>query len=76
VPADLSIVGCDDIPEAAAVHPSLTTVRQPLSEIGRVAAMLLHEQIVGPGSASRGTQLSAQLVVRETTAAVPVRGAA
>jgi LacI family transcriptional regulator len=71
VPADLSIVGCDDVPEATAVHPSLTTVRQPLSEIGRAAARLLHEQITRPGTTTHGTRVGAQLVVRETTAAAP-----
>lgn len=67
VPSEVSIVGCDDIPEAASVHPSLTTVRQPLSEIGRRAARLLHEQITRPG-----TRIGAQLVVRESTAPAPV----
>ena len=71
VPADVSIVGWDDIPEAASVHPRLTTVRQPLSEIGRAAARLLHEQITRPGTVTSGTRLGAQLVVRETTAPAP-----
>lgn len=71
VPAELSIVGCDDIPEAASVHPSLTTVRQPLSEIGRNAARLLHQQITRPGTVATGTRIGAQLVVRETTAPAP-----
>jgi LacI family transcriptional regulator len=72
VPAEVSIVGCDDIPEAASVHPSLTTVRQPLSEIGRHAARLLHEQITRPGTTATGTRIGAQLVVRESTAPAPV----
>jgi DNA-binding LacI/PurR family transcriptional regulator len=38
VPRDVSIVGFDDIPSAATVHPGLTTVRQPLYEMGRIAA--------------------------------------
>lgn len=72
VPSEVSIVGCDDIPEAASVHPSLTTVRQPLSEIGRHAARLLHEQITRPGTTATGTRIGAQLVVRESTAPAPV----
>jgi DNA-binding LacI/PurR family transcriptional regulator len=38
VPRDVSIIGFDDIPSAATVHPGLTTVRQPLYEMGRTAA--------------------------------------
>lgn len=72
VPTELSIVGCDDIPEAAVTRPGLTTVRQPLSGIGRTAARLLHEQITAPGTATPVRRLGGELVVRETTAPVPV----
>lgn len=41
VPRDVSIVGFDDIPGAATIRPALTTVRQPLAEMGRTAAMTL-----------------------------------
>ena len=41
VPHDVSIIGFDDIPSAATVHPALTTVRQPLYQMGRVAAVNL-----------------------------------
>lgn len=41
VPREVSIVGFDDIPSAATVHPALTTVRQPLYEMGRAAAVNL-----------------------------------
>jgi DNA-binding LacI/PurR family transcriptional regulator len=41
VPRDVSVVGFDDIPSAATVHPALTTVRQPLYEMGRTAAQKL-----------------------------------
>lgn len=41
VPRDVSIVGFDDISSAATVHPALTTVRQPLNEMGRIAAVNL-----------------------------------
>lgn len=65
------MVGCDDIPEATAVHPSLTTVRQPLREIGRTAARLLHEQITHAATAPARARLGAELVVRESTAPAP-----
>jgi DNA-binding LacI/PurR family transcriptional regulator len=38
VPRDVSVIGFDDIPSAATVHPALTTVRQPLFEMGQAAA--------------------------------------
>jgi DNA-binding LacI/PurR family transcriptional regulator len=41
VPRDVSVVGFDDIPSAATMHPSLTTVRQPLREMGQSAAATL-----------------------------------
>lgn len=41
VPRDVSIVGFDDIPSAATIRPALTTVRQPLVEMGRTAAITL-----------------------------------
>lgn len=45
VPGQLSIVGFDDAPAAALVTPPLTTIRQPLSEIGQRAAELLIEKL-------------------------------
>lgn len=69
VPRDLSVVGFDDIDAAAAVTPSLTTVRQPLLEKGRVAGrLILGQQAPPPGDAFL---LPTELVVRASTA--PVR---
>ena len=45
VPGDLSVVGFDDTAEAAIAVPALTTVRQPLAELGRTAVSLLLRQI-------------------------------
>ena len=47
VPQDLSIVGFDDLPVARWVSPPLTTVRQPLAEMGRTAAAMLGDLIEG-----------------------------
>jgi DNA-binding LacI/PurR family transcriptional regulator len=63
VPRDLSVVGFDDIPEAAAASPPLTTVRQPIVEKGRRAATLIFEH--GP---PRKELLPIDLAVRESTA--------
>src|SRR5258707_7562190 len=45
IPDDISIIGFDDIPQASLVHPKLTTVRQPLEQIGQVAVKMLLEHI-------------------------------
>ena len=73
VPQDLSVVGFDDLPVARWVSPPLTTVRQPLAEMGRVAAQVLGELIEGRPLRSSRVELSTELIVRESTAA-PAEG--
>jgi DNA-binding LacI/PurR family transcriptional regulator len=73
VPADLSIVGFDDIPFAALANPPLTTVGQPIRQLGEQAADLLLRVIeVGPASLDATAQHSVlmpnQLIVRGSTA--------
>ncbi len=63
VPADLSIVGFDDIPMASLAWPRLTTVRQPVESIAAEAARLLIEHESGPG---RHVLLQPELVVRDS----------
>ena len=65
MPADLSVTGFDDVPEAATV--GLTTIRQPMLEKGRVAGQLLLDE--GERPAARHVQLPTELVVRTSTAA-------
>lgn len=48
IPADLALVGFDDVPEAAYFHPPLTTVKQGLSEMGQLAVRQLHRELKGP----------------------------
>lgn len=67
LPNDLSIIGFDDIPQAAQVHPTLTTVRQPLEEMGRRAAQMLLEIIENPERLAEKIELPTELVVREST---------
>jgi len=45
VPQDLAVVGFDDIPEACYFHPALTTLRQPLIELGSQAVRVLHHML-------------------------------
>jgi LacI family transcriptional regulator len=68
VPQDLSVVGFDDLPVARWVSPPLTTVRQPLSEMGAAAANMLGDLILGVPLRSNRVELSTELTVRESTA--------
>ncbi|HLI38390.1 MAG TPA: substrate-binding domain-containing protein [Streptosporangiaceae bacterium] len=69
IPQDLSVVGFDDLPVARWVSPPLTTVRQPLAEMGRVAAQVLGDLIDGVPPRSQRVELATELIVRESTAA-------
>jgi LacI family transcriptional regulator len=68
VPQDLSVVGFDDLPVARWVSPPLTTVRQPLAEMGRAAAQMLDDVIDGVPLRTNRVELSTELIVRESTA--------
>ena len=69
VPEDLSIVGFDDSEEAAIVTPALTTVRQPLAEMGRMAVSLLVRLLDKQRVEALRVELATRLIVRESTAA-------
>ncbi len=70
VPHDLSIVGFDDIPEAASASPRLTTVHQPLQEMGARAFTMLLALLDGRGTENH-VRLASRLVVRKSTAPPP-----
>jgi LacI family transcriptional regulator len=73
-PGDVSVVGFDDIASAMYQTPSLTTVRQPLQKMGEAAAKLLLQRIQSPAAAYPETiTFEPELMVRESTAAAPVR---
>ncbi|KQU31149.1 MULTISPECIES: LacI family DNA-binding transcriptional regulator [unclassified Rhodococcus (in: high G+C Gram-positive bacteria)] len=65
VPEDVSVVGFDDIPEAAYLIPPLTTIRQNFTEVGRRAIEILRAAIDGTGGPE--TQIAPELVVRAST---------
>jgi LacI family transcriptional regulator len=69
VPGDVSIVGFDDLPEVAHSVPPLTTVRQPLHDMGRAATRALLSLIANQPLATEDIRLPTKLVLRETTAA-------
>lgn len=72
VPDDIAIVGWDDVMTARYVSPGLTTVRQPLYELGRAAATRLHERIAGAPTAPEPVVLPTELIVR-TSCGCPER---
>jgi LacI family transcriptional regulator len=75
VPQDISIVGFDDIPESSLVTPPLTTVRQPLKEMGATAVRLLRNLMDDPAMTPRRTELATELIIRDSTAPLRVSGA-
>jgi LacI family transcriptional regulator len=68
VPEQLSVVGFDDIPTASMATPPLTTVRQPLAEIGERATRLLVARIEGDTVVPRIHRADPALVIRGSTA--------
>jgi len=71
VPEDISVIGFDDIQGAAYSTPSLTTVRQPLAHMGRLAAQTLLARIEGEKDSSPEILIEPELVVRKSTAQAP-----
>jgi LacI family transcriptional regulator len=71
VPDDVSIVGFDDVEHATIVTPMLTTVRQPLAEMGRTAVSLLNRLLERQHFETLHIELATRLVVRESTAPPP-----
>jgi len=67
VPEDISVVGFDDIREAAYHLPSLTTVRQPMRKMGAMAAETLIDRIEGNNGYEPGILVRPELVIREST---------
>jgi DNA-binding LacI/PurR family transcriptional regulator len=70
IPGDLSVVGFDDIPEAAHFWPPLTTVRQDFTELGRRSVARLIAEIRGTAEPTPGSILP-ELVVRASTGPAP-----
>lgn len=66
VPEDISLIGFDDIPQASLVYPKLTTVRQPLAQMGREAVTLLLEQLEHPALEKRQITLPTELIIRDS----------
>lgn len=67
MPEDLSIIGFDGLPQGAWLYPALTTISQPMREMGRVACRRLFEAIDDPGRLEK-IEFHMELIVRESTA--------
>ncbi|MYS53740.1 substrate-binding domain-containing protein, partial [Streptomyces sp. SID6013] len=75
VPQDMSVVGFDDLPEVRWSAPPLTTVRQPLAEMGKVAARTVLRPARDERPDPLRVELGTELVVRSSTAPPPRRAA-
>lgn len=72
LPADLSVVGYDDIPLAGYVIPELTTVEQPIYRMGEYAVQILLRRLKNHAAPLESVTLDTRLIVRKSTAA-PMR---
>jgi len=70
-PQDVSVVGFDDIQGAAFYNPSLTTIRQPLNEMGATAARILLKRIRGQEEFPDSIAIEPILIGRESTGPAP-----
>jgi LacI family transcriptional regulator len=71
IPDDISVIGFDDIPTAQWMAPPLTTVRQPLRDIGRVAAERLLQLMAGKPLGTLRVELASSLLVRLSCTSPP-----
>jgi LacI family transcriptional regulator len=69
VPDDISIIGFDDLPEVRWASPPLSTVRQPLAEMGSLAARTVLRLAAGEPVESPRLELATSLIIRESTTA-------
>jgi LacI family transcriptional regulator len=67
VPDDVAVVGFDDLPIASDTQPSLTTVRQPVKEMGETAALMLLEHLAGKALPEEPQIVPTALIIRESS---------
>jgi LacI family transcriptional regulator len=67
VPEDISVVGFDDIQSAAFHNPSITTIRQPLHQMGTIAAQILLQRVRGKATVPGTVSVLPELIIREST---------
>ena len=67
IPEDVAVIGFDDSPTAQATRPPLSSIRQPIEEMGREAVNVLMREMAEPEEAPRHVIFATELVVREST---------
>ena len=72
VPQDISVVGFDDVPLAVFSNPQLTTIRQPLLQMGQIAAKTLIDQIEKKADFQSEIVIEPELVIRASTGPAPI----
>jgi DNA-binding LacI/PurR family transcriptional regulator len=73
VPQDVSVMGMDDMPQAAFLNPPLTTMHIPMRELGGVALDLLRDALSGFASPVRRVELACHIVERQSTAPAKIK---
>jgi LacI family transcriptional regulator len=73
IPRDMSVIGFDDIPMAERMSPPLTTIRQPLKEMGRTATQMLLRMVQGSELENIRVDLATSLVIRASCASPTVK---
>ena len=68
---DIAVTGYDDTPMAEFLHPPLTSVRQPIPQVGEHVVDLLLKQIIGDEIAEKGILLSPELIIRASSQTTP-----
>ena len=72
VPGGVAVTGFDDIPVARHLHPQLTTVRQPITDLGAIAFETLYSMITDAGRPRDDVTLPTRLVRRESCGCPPM----
>lgn len=70
VPQDLSVIGCDDIEASSVVEPPLTTIKQPIEEMGKHATEMIFQLIYKEKPSQRNVVLKTSLVERSSCQAI------
>jgi DNA-binding LacI/PurR family transcriptional regulator len=68
IPGELSVIGVDDIETASLIHPKLSTIRQPMRELGELAVTKLLKSINGELDGETEVCLETKLIMRESIA--------
>jgi LacI family transcriptional regulator len=66
IPDDISIIGFDDIPQTSLVWPAMTTIKQPLEKMGRVATQMLLDLLKHPEKEAERIELPTELIIRDS----------